>query len=96
VPAPKLTCQELVELVADYPEGTLPVPERRRFDEHFATCDGCVNCIEQMGTTIRLVGRLREDDLWPRVRGKLLSLFHTWEQLAAGARRALPRAQTRK
>ena len=59
----ELTCQELVELVTDYLEGTLPEGERARFDEHLAECPGCDAYVEQMRTTVRLAGateRLQE------------------------------------
>jgi anti-sigma factor RsiW len=36
-----LVCQEFVELVTDYLEGTLPARERARFEAHLAECDGC-------------------------------------------------------
>jgi hypothetical protein len=36
-----LTCQELVELVTEYFEGTLPPVARARFDAHLAACDYC-------------------------------------------------------
>ena len=33
-----MTCQELVELVTEYLEGTLAVEMRARFEEHLAVC----------------------------------------------------------
>jgi anti-sigma factor RsiW len=53
-----MTCQELVELVTEYLEGTLPGPDRQRFEEHLAECPHCVAYLEQMRITIGLVGRL--------------------------------------
>jgi anti-sigma factor RsiW len=53
--ADPLVCQEFVELVTDYLEGTLPEPERRRFEAHLAECDGCSGYLEDMR---RLVGTL--------------------------------------
>jgi anti-sigma factor RsiW len=55
----EMTCQELVELVTEYLEDALPDPDRRRFDEHIEACPHCVTHIDQMRTTIRIVGRLR-------------------------------------
>ena len=36
-----LTCREIVELVTDYLEGTLPQPERARFERHITSCRDC-------------------------------------------------------
>src|SRR4029450_7674156 len=54
--ADPLVCREFVELVTDYLEGTLPEPERVRFEAHLAECDGCSGYLEDMR---RLVGSLR-------------------------------------
>ena len=40
VPA-ELTCREIVELVTDYLEGRMPLPERTRFEQHLVYCNGC-------------------------------------------------------
>ncbi len=59
----ELTCRELVELVTEYLEGTLPEPERLRFDAHLAECPYCQTYLEQMRQTIAPVGRLTEDTI---------------------------------
>jgi anti-sigma factor RsiW len=43
-----LVCQEFVELVTDYLEGTLPDAERVRFEAHLAECDGCAGYLEDI------------------------------------------------
>jgi anti-sigma factor RsiW len=53
----ELTCRELVELVTDYLEGSLPAQERARFEAHLAECDGCAGYLDDMR---RLVGSLHE------------------------------------
>jgi predicted anti-sigma-YlaC factor YlaD len=74
-PEDELTCRELVEIVSDYLEGALPEADRARFDAHLETCEGCRRYLDQMRTTIRVVGTLSEDDLDPGSRGQLLHLF---------------------
>jgi len=76
----EITCIELVELVTDYLEGTLPPEERRRFDAHIADCDGCTAYLEQFRETIRLVGVLREEDVSPEARATLLAAFASWQR----------------
>lgn len=75
-----LTCKELVELVTEYLEGTLPADLRTRMDEHLAGCQGCTRYLEQMRQAIRLTGRLREDSLSAAQRSELLRLFHGWKR----------------
>jgi anti-sigma factor RsiW len=79
-----LSCVELVELVTDYLEGVLPPTERSRFEAHLADCDGCVNYIDQMRTTIEVTGRLRVDDLSAEVQADLVSAFRAWHENSPG------------
>ena len=72
---PDLTCRELVELVTDYLEGALDSTTRRRVDEHLAGCPGCTAYLDEMRVTIRLTGRLTDDDIDPVMREALLHAF---------------------
>ena len=73
-----MTCQELVELVTDYLEDALSPSERVRFEEHVAMCEGCAAYIDQIEETIRLAGRLTEDELSPQAGEALLRAFRDW------------------
>jgi anti-sigma factor RsiW len=73
-----LVCREVVELVTDYLEGALSRAERRRFEAHLAGCPHCTEYLAQMGTTIRLTGRLEPDDLTAEMREDLGELFRRW------------------
>ena len=75
-----LTCQELVELVTAYLEGGLAAPDRARFEEHIAVCEGCTAYLEQMRTTIVLTGRLRAEELAPESVEPLLDAFRDWRR----------------
>jgi anti-sigma factor RsiW len=75
-----LSCRELVEIVTEYLEGTLPTNERARVDAHLANCPGCSTYIEQMRETVRLTGRLREEDVRPAAREALLQAFRDWKR----------------
>jgi predicted anti-sigma-YlaC factor YlaD len=79
-PAEDLTCAELVELVTEYLDDALTSEERVRFEEHLTVCDGCVNYLDQMRTTIELTGRLRVDDLSPEVTAELVEAFRGWHR----------------
>jgi anti-sigma factor RsiW len=75
----EMTCQELVELVTEYLEDTLAPSERVRFDAHLSTCLGCTAYIEQMRTTIRVLGKLSEESVSEAARRELLATFRTWK-----------------
>jgi anti-sigma factor RsiW len=75
-----LTCQELVELVTDYLEGTLPRRDRARFEAHIAGCTNCSAYVEQFRETVRLTGTLRESDVSPEAADALLAHFASWKR----------------
>jgi anti-sigma factor RsiW len=77
----ELTCKELVELVTEYLEESLPPRARAQFEEHLAVCPGCTTYLEQMRQTIRAMGQLTETSLEPETREKLLALFRNWKRL---------------
>lgn len=74
-----LTCQELVELVTEYVEGTLPPTELGRFEGHLADCPHCRVYLDQMRQTIRTLGRLPEESVPPGVLDELLRYFRSWK-----------------
>ena len=76
----EMTCKELVELVTEYLEGTLPDDTRRRMEDHLSGCDGCTHYLEQMRQTLRLTGQVREENLTPHQRDDLLRLFRDWKK----------------
>jgi anti-sigma factor RsiW len=78
-----LACREFVELVTDYLEGALPPGDRARFEAHIAACDHCTAYLEQMRTTLAVVGELDPDGLDPEVERELLDAFRDWK--AGGA-----------
>jgi anti-sigma factor RsiW len=75
-----ITCQELVELVTDYLDGTLDADLRARFEQHLAACPGCADYVEQMRVTISTTGQLREDSLEPVATDTLLDVFRDWKR----------------
>jgi anti-sigma factor RsiW len=74
----ELVCQEMVELITDYLEGSLPRSQRRRFEGHLAGCENCSEYLAQMRTTIAATGQLSADDLTPEMREEFGRLFRRW------------------
>ena len=73
-----LVCQQAVELVTSYLEGTLSRSGKRRFEAHLADCPHCTEYLAQMRETIRLTGRLGPEDLTPPMRDEFVELYRRW------------------
>ena len=76
----EMSCKELLEVITEYLEGTLPEGERARFEYHLGKCPGCQTYLEQMRQTVRAVGRLSDDSLPADIRDKLLAAFRGWKK----------------
>jgi anti-sigma factor RsiW len=73
-----VVCQQAVELVTDYLEGTLSRADRRRFEAHLAGCPHCTEYLAQMRQTIELTGSVTPDDLPPQVQDEFIALYRQW------------------
>ena len=80
----EMACQELVEVITGYLEGTLPEFDRARFETHLASCASCQEYLEQMRALIRLTGRLTTRSLEPATVDSLLSSFRRWRDSQTG------------
>jgi anti-sigma factor RsiW len=75
-----ITCQEVVELVSDYLDEAMSVDEASLFEQHLNFCDGCVWYVDQLRTTISAAARIREEDLEPDARDRLMAAFRDWRR----------------
>ena len=73
-----ISCQEVVELVSDYLERALPAQEAAVFEQHLNFCDGCVWYVDQVRRTVENVHELREEDVPPETKAKLMAAFRDW------------------
>jgi anti-sigma factor RsiW len=73
-----MSCRELVALVTEYLDGTMPRAERIRFERHVAVCPPCRAHLEQIRETIRSSGELTEESISPAARDALLDAFAHW------------------
>ena len=76
----EMPCQELVELVSAYFDGSLSRSDRRRFRAHIRGCEHCTAYVEQMRLVIEASGRLTEDDIEPEARAELVEAFRGWRE----------------
>jgi anti-sigma factor RsiW len=74
----EMACNELVEIVTDYLEGTLPGAELERLRDHLGSCDGCQAHIEQMRATVRVLRSEPEERTSPEMAGALTDMFRQW------------------
>jgi MFS family permease len=66
VPPPAdIVCRDVVELLSDHLDGTLPAAWRAAVDQHLTDCDGCTRYRQQLQSVIEAVGRLTTDNLPP-------------------------------
>jgi anti-sigma factor RsiW len=73
-----MDCNELVELVTSYLDGTLEPDKRARFDLHLVECDGCDNYLQQFRATVDTLGSVGDESLDPAFRDRLLDAFRDW------------------
>ena len=75
-----LICQEIVEVVTDYLEGTMDAELRASFEAHLAGCPHCTAYLEQMRAMIRVAGTIEAESLSPEFQAGLLAAFQDWRQ----------------
>lgn len=75
-----MNCDEFVELVTAYLEGSLPEADRAAFEAHLAECRGCDHYLAQFHRTIELLGEMPADALSAPGRRRLLDAFADWHQ----------------
>ena len=72
-----MMCNELVEVLTDYLEGTLGAHDRARLEAHLAVCDDCQVYLDEFRTTIGLANRARTPEMSSELRNNLLRAFRT-------------------
>ena len=75
-----MDCNELVELVTEYLEGTLGADERANFEKHLGLCGSCRNYLEQMRLTRLATGSLRGEDVPADALESFRSAFREWKK----------------
>jgi anti-sigma factor RsiW len=73
-----MPCQEIVEAITDYLEGTMPAEDRRRFEAHLKGCPHCTAYLEQMRQLIAALGTLTQESIPPGRRDELVAAFQGW------------------
>jgi anti-sigma factor RsiW len=77
-----LVCQQAIELLTDYLEGSLSRRQRRRLEDHLRACPNCSNYLEQIRITIKLTGAIEPEELAPTAVHDLTELYKRWRDEA--------------
>jgi anti-sigma factor RsiW len=73
-----IVCQQAVEMVTDYLEGSLSRRDRRRFESHLRGCPNCSTYLEQIRMTIELTGAMDPEELTLDAKRDLIDLYRRW------------------
>jgi anti-sigma factor RsiW len=73
--ADDLACVEVVELVADYLEGSLCEDDARRLERHLDTCPGCSEYLQQLRTIAGSLRGLTDESFPVEMRDGLIAEF---------------------
>ena len=76
-----LTCRELVELVTEYFEGSLPEGQRLAFEQHVAICPPCRGYLEEIRHVVEVAGELTEEAIPAQARDAMLGVFRNWKKM---------------
>ena len=79
-----LSCRELAELITDYLEGALSLPDRVRFQLHLGLCRHCRAYLRQLKETAAALHQLPAALLPPEFEAELLHRFQGWKQQKRG------------
>jgi len=79
-----VTCREFVEVLTDYLEGALDAGERAEIERHIVICRGCSNYLEQMRSTIDLLGQIAAQQPGEAPAGAALAIFREWAKGQSG------------
>ena len=58
-----VTCQEMIRVLADYLDGTMPPEDRMALDGHLAACPLCQTFLKTYAATIQLARTLACDEI---------------------------------
>ena len=70
-----LTCQEVVEMVAEYLAGDMVAQDTARLEQHFHACTWCAVYVDQLRITSKALNRVAPREVDDSSRERLLARF---------------------
>ena len=80
-----VTCHELVETLTDYLEDAVEPAVRVEIERHIVVCRDCSHYVDQMRSTIDLLGRLAAEQPAGVQTEQLLGMFREWRAGRSGS-----------
>ena len=82
-------CQECIELLTDYLEGTLDQATKSKLDEHLSACAPCINFVKTFQQSSDMTRLLREQrvEVPPEVQERVKSFLRDEVQSLLAARK---------
>ena len=68
-------CREIVDLLADYLDGSLSSDTARALETHLEGCSPCIGFVNTYRGTIDAARKIREVEIPPELRDRLLSFL---------------------
>lgn len=75
-----LRCRDIVELLSEYLDGQLDPATAEALEAHLADCQECTAFINTYRGTLRMTRQLREEQLPPALRERLLTFLRQQHQ----------------
>lgn len=70
-----IRCREIVDLLADYLDGSLPVETAKSLEAHLEGCTPCIAFVNTYRGTVNAVRRLHETEIPPELRDRLITFL---------------------
>lgn len=75
-----LRCRDIVDLLGDYLDGDLDPATAEALKAHLADCPECTAFVNTYRGTVRVARQLKEEDLPPPLRERLLTFLRQHKQ----------------
>jgi predicted anti-sigma-YlaC factor YlaD len=72
------TCEEVVELTAEFVDGAMSPAQMTQFEMHLNFCDGCFYFVDQIRETAGLARRADVEQIPEDTKAKLVQAFRDW------------------
>jgi anti-sigma factor (TIGR02949 family) len=71
----ELRCREIIDLLADYLDGSLPSETAKNLEAHLEGCPPCIAFVNTYRGTVNVVRRLSAAEIPPELRDRLISFL---------------------
>jgi len=80
-----IPCREIIALLSEYIDGSLPAERARALEDHLAICPPCIDFLESLRKTRGAAGTLREEAIPAECRRRLRDFLARNLKVKAGS-----------